>query len=62
MAGLLLGLEPHELPVVLKEGHLLLINLQNDLVNMRIDGFFELVQQFMSFIVNVEVKVDLIRA
>jgi hypothetical protein len=44
MAGLLLGLEPHELPVVLKKGQLLLVNLQNDLVNVRIDGFFELVQ------------------
>jgi hypothetical protein len=62
MAGLLLGLESHELPEVFKEGHLLLINLQNDLVNVRVDGFFELVQQFMSLIVNVEVKVDLIRA
>jgi hypothetical protein len=62
MAGLLLGLESHELPVVFKKGHLLLINLQNDLVNVRVDGFFELFQQFMSLIVNVESKVDLIRA
>lgn len=44
MARLLLGLEPHDLPVVLKEGHLLLVNLHNDLVNVRIDGFFEFVQ------------------
>jgi uncharacterized protein with von Willebrand factor type A (vWA) domain len=62
MAGLLLGLESHELPVVFKEVHLLLINLHNDLINVRVDGFFELFQQFMSLIVNVERKVDLIRA
>jgi hypothetical protein len=44
MSGLFLGLEPHELPVVLKEVQFLLVNLQNDLINVRVDGFFELVQ------------------
>jgi hypothetical protein len=55
MAGLLLGLESHELLVVLKEGHLLLINLRNDLVYVRVDSFFELFQQLIRLIVYVEV-------
>ena len=62
MAGLLLGLESHELLIVLKEGHLLLINLRNDLVYVRVDSFFELFQQLIRLIVYVEVKFDLIRA
>ena len=62
MAGLLLGLESHELLVVLKECHLFLINLQNDLVYVRVDSFFELFQQLIRLIVYVEVEFDLIRA
>ena len=62
MAGLLFGLESHELLIVLKEGDLLLINLQNDLVYVRIDSFFELFQQLIRVIVYVEVEFDLICA
>lgn len=62
MAGLLLCLESHELLIVLKEGNFLLINLQNDLVYVRIDSFFELFQQLIRVIVYVEVEFDLICA
>lgn len=62
MAGLLLCLESHELLIVLKEGNFLLINLQNDLVYVRIDSFFELFQQLIRLIVYVEVEFDLICA
>jgi hypothetical protein len=62
MAGLLLCLESHELLIVLKEGNFILINLQNDLVYVRVDSFFELFQQLIRLIVYVEVEFDLICA
>jgi hypothetical protein len=62
MASLFLDLESHVLLEVLKKTLLLLINLLNHLVYVRVYRFLELAQQVVYLIINVEVEILLVRA